>query len=157
VDTQPARVGARTGVRGDPSHTHDTHAHLHAASRAAAKKLVQRESALMAMKDLAPVPTRPVATAIEADLARAGLIRDLQGDMGVNKEGVGVILNLAMFFAYHVLWPQGFGGRFDGVSAAIALGAAVALFRFKVGVLPLLGACAVAGLVVTGLRTLSLF
>ena len=42
-----------------------------AASRAAAKKLVQRESELMAMKDLAPVPTRPVATAIEGDLARA--------------------------------------------------------------------------------------
>ena len=31
---------------------------------------------------------------LEADLARAGLIRDLQGDLGVNKEGVGVILNL---------------------------------------------------------------
>jgi chaperone modulatory protein CbpM len=30
----------------------------------------------------------------EADLARAGLIRDLQEDMGVNAEGVGVILNL---------------------------------------------------------------
>jgi len=30
----------------------------------------------------------------EADLARAGLIRDLQGDLGVNREGVGVILNL---------------------------------------------------------------
>ena len=28
---------------------------------------------------------------------------------------VGVILNLALFFAYHVLWPQGFGGRFDAV------------------------------------------
>ena len=42
-----------------------------AASRSAAKKLVQRESELMAMKDLAPVPTRPVATAIEGDLARA--------------------------------------------------------------------------------------
>ena len=41
------------------------------ASRAAAKKLVQKEGELMAMKDLAPVPTRPVATAIEADLARA--------------------------------------------------------------------------------------
>ena len=62
---------------------------------------------------------------------------------------VGVILNLAMFFAYHVLWPQGFGGRFDAVSAAIAVAAAIALFRFKVGVLPLLGACAAAGLAVT--------
>ena len=30
----------------------------------------------------------------EADLARAGLIHDLQGDLGVNREGVGVILNL---------------------------------------------------------------
>jgi chaperone modulatory protein CbpM len=30
----------------------------------------------------------------EADLARAKLIRDLTYDMGVNNEGVGVILNL---------------------------------------------------------------
>ena len=60
---------------------------------------------------------------------------------------VGVILNLAMFFAYHVLWPQGFGGRFDVLSAVICVAAAVALFRFKVGVLPLLGACAAVGLV----------
>jgi chromate transporter len=54
-----------------------------------------------------------------------------------------------MFFAYHVLWPQGFGGRFDAVSAAIAAAAAVALFRYKVGVMPLLAACAAAGLVAT--------
>jgi chromate transporter len=62
---------------------------------------------------------------------------------------VGVILNLAMFFAYHVLWPQGFSGRFDMASAIIAVAAAVALFRFKAGVMPLLGACAAAGLAVT--------
>jgi len=62
---------------------------------------------------------------------------------------VGVIVNLALFFAYHVLWPQGFGGRFDAVSALIAAGAAVALFRFKLGVLPLLGGCAAIGLAVT--------
>ncbi|WP_418317059.1 chromate efflux transporter [Piscinibacter sakaiensis] len=62
---------------------------------------------------------------------------------------VGVVLNLALFFAYHVLWPQGFGGRFDVVSAAIAVAATFALFRFKVGVLPLLGACAAVGLLVT--------
>ncbi len=68
---------------------------------------------------------------------------------------VGVILNLALFFAYHVLWPQGFGGRFDALSALIAVAAAVALFRFKVGVMPLLGACAAVGLLATlvpGLR-----
>jgi chromate transporter len=59
---------------------------------------------------------------------------------------VGVILNLALFFAYHVLWPQGFRGRFDAVSALVTVAAAVALFRFKVGVLPLLAACAGVGL-----------
>ncbi|MBC8058443.1 MAG: chromate efflux transporter [Rhizobiales bacterium] len=62
---------------------------------------------------------------------------------------VGVILNLALFFAYHVLWPQGFGGPFSFASALITVAAAVALFRFKVGVIPMLAACAVAGLLFT--------
>ena len=62
---------------------------------------------------------------------------------------VGVILNLALFFAYHVWWPQGLAGRFDAVSALITVAAAVALFRFKVGVIPLLVACALAGLAAT--------
>ena len=44
---------------------------------------------------------------------------------------VGVILNLAMFFGYHVLWPQGFGGAFDLPSAVMALAAAVALFKYQ--------------------------
>jgi chromate transporter len=61
---------------------------------------------------------------------------------------VGVILNLALFFAFHVLWPQGFAGPFDGVSALIALAASVALFRYKLGVLPLLAGCAGAGLLI---------
>jgi chromate transporter len=64
---------------------------------------------------------------------------------------VGVILNLAMFFAWHVLWPQGWAGRFDWVSALVAVGAGVALFRFKLGVMPLLGLCAVLGLVASQL------
>ena len=61
---------------------------------------------------------------------------------------VGVIVNLSLFFAYHVLWPQGFAGRFDVVSAVITVAAAIALFRFKVGVIPLLAACAAVGLAV---------
>ena len=65
---------------------------------------------------------------------------------------VGVILNLALFFAWHVLWPQGWAGRFDLVSALIAAAAAIALFRFKVGVIPLLGVCALAGLLTTLLK-----
>jgi len=59
---------------------------------------------------------------------------------------VGVIVNLALFFAGHVFWPQGLSGPFDTVSALIAAGAAIALFRFQWGVLPLLGACGALGL-----------
>ncbi len=60
---------------------------------------------------------------------------------------VGVILNLALFFGYHVLWPQGFSGHFDWVSALIAIAAAVALFRFKRNVIHVIAACAVVGLI----------
>jgi chromate transporter len=81
---------------------------------------------------------------VEATHGRLGFTAPLSA---ITAAVVGVILNLAMFFAYHVLWPQGFEGRFDAVSAAITVVAAVALFRFKVGVMPLLGACALAGLV----------
>ncbi|MBL8398303.1 MAG: chromate efflux transporter [Candidatus Accumulibacter sp.] len=59
---------------------------------------------------------------------------------------VGVILNLALFFGYHILWPHGFSGNFDGVSALIALGAGVALFRFKCNVIHVIAACALFGL-----------
>lgn len=62
---------------------------------------------------------------------------------------VGVILNLALFFAYHVLWPQGWGGRFDLASALLAAAALVLLFRFRWGVMRLLAACAAVGLGVT--------
>ncbi|MCD5981901.1 chromate efflux transporter [Pseudomonas sp. CDFA 610] len=65
---------------------------------------------------------------------------------------VGVILNLACFFGYHVLWPQSFGDRIDWPSALIAIAAAIALFRFKRGVIHVLIACALAGLAVHLLR-----
>ena len=61
---------------------------------------------------------------------------------------VGVILNLALFFGYHVLWPKGFEGSFEWMSAIIAAGAAIALFRFKANVIHVIAACAVVGLVV---------
>lgn len=84
--------------------------------------------------------------AIEATHGKLGFTAPLSA---ITAAVVGVILNLALFFAYHVLWPQGFGGRFDAVSALITVAAAVALFRLKVGVMPLLGACAAIGLAVT--------
>jgi chromate transporter len=60
---------------------------------------------------------------------------------------VGVVLNLALFFAYHVLWPQGFDGAFDWPSALIAAVAAVALFRYQWRVIPVIATCALLGLV----------
>jgi chromate transporter len=65
---------------------------------------------------------------------------------------VGVILNLALFFAYHVMWPAGFAGRFDWISALIALAAAIALFRFKRNVMHVIAVGALAGLLAQYLR-----
>jgi chromate transporter len=59
---------------------------------------------------------------------------------------VGVILNLAIFFGQHVLWPRGFEGTIDPVATAIALGAAIALFGFKRSVIQVVVACALIGL-----------
>jgi chromate transporter len=87
--------------------------------------------------------------AVEATRGKLGFTAPLAA---ITAAVVGVIVNLALFFAYHVLWPKGFAGPFDVVSALIALGAAVALFRWKIGVIPLLGGCALVGLVATLLR-----
>ncbi|MBQ0741697.1 MAG: chromate efflux transporter [Pseudomonas sp.] len=67
---------------------------------------------------------------------------------GVTAAVVGVIVNLALFFGYHVLWPEGFDGALDWPSALIALGAALALFGLKLSVMKTLGLCALAGLLV---------
>jgi chromate transporter len=65
---------------------------------------------------------------------------------GITAAVVGVVLNLATFFAYHVLWPQGFDAPFEWFSAVIGAAAFVALFKYKVGIVPVIGACAVVGL-----------
>lgn len=61
---------------------------------------------------------------------------------------VGVIVNLALFFGYHVLWPAGFAGAFDWSAALIATTAAFALFRYRANVIHVIAACAVIGLLV---------
>src|SRR5262245_59354647 len=58
---------------------------------------------------------------------------------------VGVIGSLAVFFAYHVLWPSGFGAHFEWPLLVIGVAAAIALFRFRVGVIPTIVACGAAG------------
>jgi chromate transporter len=64
---------------------------------------------------------------------------------------VGVVINLAVFFAWHVLWPGGtdatpFAGRFEWYSLLITLAAFLALWRYKVGIISVIGASALAGL-----------
>jgi len=59
---------------------------------------------------------------------------------------VGVILNLALFFTWHVLWPTGFSGRFDIASAMIGTLALIALLRWHLSVPRLIGAAAIAGI-----------
>jgi len=88
--------------------------------------------------------------------AGAPFIETTHGDLkfsapltGITAAVVGVIVNLALFFAWHVLWPRGWGGGFDWASAVIGAAAFVALFRFKAGIMPVIGACALAGLAVT--------
>jgi chromate transporter len=71
---------------------------------------------------------------------------------------VGVILNLAVWFGIHVIFRdifmwQGFGfnlsipvlSSLDIVAAILAIAAAVAIFRFKVGIMHALLACSLAG------------
>ena len=59
---------------------------------------------------------------------------------------VGVILNLAVFFTYHLLWPQGMAGPFQLASAALMVLAAVALMHFKLNVMLVIALSALAGL-----------
>jgi len=64
---------------------------------------------------------------------------------------VGVVVNLAVFFAWRVFWPESsatapFAGRFDGPSAAIAALAAAALFSRRMEVIPVVFAAGLAGL-----------
>jgi chromate transporter len=85
---------------------------------------------------------------IESTHGRLGFTAPLTA---ITAAAVGVIVNLALFFALHVLWPRGWGGPLDAVAALIALLAALALWRWKLGVLPLLGGCALAGVLAQAL------
>ena len=58
---------------------------------------------------------------------------------------VGVIASLAVFFLSHIARPQA-GGPIDWIALGLAALAAVALLRWKVGVIPVIAGCAVAGL-----------
>jgi chromate transporter len=95
-------------------------------------------------------------------LVGAPLIESTHGDIrftapltGITAAIVGVIVNLAAFFAWHVFWPQGFGGPTDYFSIALAVAALVALWRFKAPIIPVIAACGAAGLVHHLVRTIT--
>ena len=81
---------------------------------------------------------------------------------------VGVVLNLAVWFAIHAIFREtvpvhGFGFAFDAPkltsvdpwALVLSIAAAVAIFRFKVGMITTLGACCVAGMILFFLGAIS--
>lgn len=62
---------------------------------------------------------------------------------------VGVIVNLALFFAYHVFFPNGLMETMDAPAIALSGLAFLAIFRFKLSVIPVLIA---SGLIGMGLK-----
>jgi chromate transporter len=63
---------------------------------------------------------------------------------------VGVIVNLAVFFAWHIWWPRGtsaepFAGGVDLFACIVTLAAGVALFRYKINVIWVIAGCGAVG------------
>jgi len=74
---------------------------------------------------------------------------------GVTAAVVGVIFNLAVFFAWHTYWPQAttaapFSGSYEWFPVIVTLAAFIALWKYKLDIMKVIGICAVLGL----LRTL---
>ena len=70
---------------------------------------------------------------------------------------VGVVLNLATFFAWHTFWPKAtnaapFGGPFDAIPVVIAVVSFVALWKYKADIMNVIGVCAVLGLLHSFIR-----
>lgn len=59
---------------------------------------------------------------------------------------VGVIFNLALFFAYHVFWPSGLNQAIDWFSVTLTAIAVVLIFRFKMNVIPVILLSGICGM-----------
>lgn len=67
---------------------------------------------------------------------------------------VGVILNLAVFFAWHTFWPEAteatpFAGGFEWFPVIVAIASFVALWKYKADIMKVIGVCALLGLAYT--------
>jgi chromate transporter len=67
---------------------------------------------------------------------------------GITAAVVGVIVNLAVFFALHVWWPAGPGGGIDPAPVVLSIAALVALVRYRLSVILVILACGLAGLAI---------
>ncbi|MGV8990396.1 MAG: chromate efflux transporter [Thiobacillus sp.] len=71
---------------------------------------------------------------------------------GITAAVVGVILNLAVFFAWHTFWPQAsaadpFAGVFDWFPVIVAIASFVALWKYKADIMKVIGVTALLGLI----------
>lgn len=93
-------------------------------------------------------------------LAGGPLVESTQGKLkftapltAITAAVVGVILNLAVFFAWQVFLPGGLtNGHIDYIALLIFTASLLAMLRYKVGVIPVIAACATAGLLLTLLK-----
>lgn len=94
-------------------------------------------------------------------LAGAPLVESTRDDLkvtapltGITAAVVGVVINLAVFFAWHTFFPKAsaatpFAPPFEWFAVVVAIGAFVALWKYKVDVMKVIGVCAVLGLAYT--------
>lgn len=73
---------------------------------------------------------------------------------GITAAVVGVILSLAVFFAWHTFWPNAtqaapFSGNFEWFPVIVAVVAFIALWKYKADIMKVIGVCALVGLVYT--------
>lgn len=93
----------------------------------------------------------PYLEALRANRALAGALAAITASV------VGVILNLAVWFALHVLFARVDAGPLNlplpdlasvqPLQLVLAVGAAIAMLRFKCGMLPVLGAAGLIGII----------
>ncbi len=97
-------------------------------------------------------------------LAGGPLIESTRGELkftapltAITAAVVGVILNLAVFFAWHTFWPKAtaaapFSGPFEVLPVVLAIACFVALWKYKADIMKVIGICALLGLVLSFVR-----
>ena len=97
-------------------------------------------------------------------IAGAPMVESTRGELkftapltAISAAVVGVILNLAVFFAWHTFWPQAtsaapFSGPFDVIPVVIASACFIALWKYKQDIMRVIGVCAALGLVLSFVR-----